>query len=250
MTMQLPVWIVTPRACARVVRTQPATDRRRCLLHRYYEPLRHPPSARRILRRWRSRSTTGAGFPRYPSILDDMPPAGSILFHEGSILGPIGVIDVSPGYRTLPTRATATCENAARSDDPSYPLRRALPADHDGHDGRALRHAPDRARLRGGRGGAASARPGRRRRASRLAVPDAVRHAGDLHVHGSAVGVPRPEPVVPWGAGTGSRPRSESRGPIQSRGVRSGGASTGPVAVPFRPPGASLARGARAPAPS
>ena len=57
---------------------------------------------------------------------------------------------------------------------------RALPPDHDDHDGRADGHAADRARLGRGRRGAPAAGPRGGRRAAALAAPDALHHAGHL----------------------------------------------------------------------
>ena len=72
-------------------------------------------------------------------------------------------------------------QDAARGDPRS--VSRALPADHDDDDVRAGRDAADCARTRRGRRVAASARTGGRRRPARLAVPDAVHHAGVLRLH-------------------------------------------------------------------
>ena len=65
-------------------------------------------------------------------------------------------------------------------------LPRPVPADHDDDDGRARRHAADRARLGRGRRSPPSARPGGRRRSGRVADADALHHAGVLPLHGSA----------------------------------------------------------------
>ena len=60
----------------------------------------------------------------------------------------------------------------------------ALPADHDDDAGGADGHVPDRARHRRQRRTAPAARRCRGRRPARFAGADAVRHAGDLCLHG------------------------------------------------------------------
>src|SRR5437773_5876738 len=68
-----------------------------------------------------------------------------------------------------------------------------LPPDHDDDDGRAARHAADRARHRRGRRRPAGARPGRGGRAAGLAAADALHHARALHLYGRrAAGARRP----------------------------------------------------------
>ena len=70
-----------------------------------------------------------------------------------------------------------------RSDHRS--LLGALPADHDDHHGGPGGHVADRARARRGRRSPAAAGFGGGWRAGGLAAPDAIYHAGDLHLHGA-----------------------------------------------------------------
>ena len=72
-------------------------------------------------------------------------------------------------------------QDAARSHPRG--LSRPLPPDHDDDDGRARRHAADCAGLGRGRGIAAAARPGGRRRPARVAAADALHHARLLRLH-------------------------------------------------------------------
>ncbi len=85
----------------------------------------------------------------------------------------------------------------------------ALPADHDDDDGRARRHAADRARLGRGRRVAPSARPGGGRRSARLADAHALHHAGVLRVHRRRAPVAR-------------EPRPRGRGSASTRRARAG----------------------------
>jgi len=59
---------------------------------------------------------------------------------------------------------------------------RQVPPDHDDDDGRPVRHAPDRARVRRGSGSTATARPRGGRRLTLFANVDAVRNTRRLHL--------------------------------------------------------------------
>ena len=83
-------------------------------------------------------------------------------------------------------------------------LPAALPADHDDDVRRDLRHAADRARHRRGRRAAPAARHRRGRRAAAVAAPDALHHAGRLHLPRPH----RPHAQVPARAAAARRCRS------------------------------------------
>ena len=70
--------------------------------------------------------------------------------------------------------------------------QRAVPADHDDHDGGAGGHAADRARPRRGRRVAPAARHRGGGRARVLAAHHALHHAGDLHLPRRAAAAVRP----------------------------------------------------------
>src|SRR5207247_11226130 len=71
-------------------------------------------------------------------------------------------------------------------------LHPALSPHHDDNDGSVARHAANSAEIWRGRRCAPAARPGCRRRARRLPIPDALYHPGALSLHGTASGLASP----------------------------------------------------------
>ena len=141
----------------------------------------------------------------------------------------------------LRRRGAASARKNTRGSDPRG-VPGALPADHDDDDGRAGRHDADRVGLRRGRGVAAAARARGRRRTDRLAVADALHHAGLLRLHrrhaavaGEAADLPR----------TPRRLRA-GRGPDRHAKRRRRRRLTGSRRIHIRDLVASRFRGARA----